>query len=55
MPETSAYVVKASDLQPILNVVTDNIGVILPFGVGITAILIGVGFVPRLIKKFSKG
>lgn len=53
--DTSAYVVKTSDLAQITEILTDNLAVIVPFGIGITAILVGVSFIPRLIKRFTKG
>ena len=39
-------------LAPIPDAVAANIGVILPVGIGIFGIIIGVSFVPKLIKKF---
>lgn len=50
-----AYVVSSSDLSQITSILTSNLDVIIPFGIGITAILIGVGFIPKLIKRFTKG
>ena len=40
-------------LQPIIDSVGQNIATILPVGIGIFAILIGIGLIPRLIKKFA--
>lgn len=51
----AAYTVDATALSGITETLTANLAVIVPFGLGITAILIGVGFIPKLIKKFTKG
>lgn len=42
-------------LSPIVDGISANIGVILPVGIAIFAIMIGIGLIPTLIKKFSKG
>ena len=39
-------------LQPITNAVTSNLGVLLPVGIGIMAIMIGVALIPRIIYRF---
>lgn len=39
-------------LKPLVEGVTANIGVILPIGIGLFAIIIGVNMVPKMIKKF---
>ena len=41
-------------LQPLVDGVTANIGVILPVGIGLMAIFIGIALIPKLIKKFTK-
>lgn len=41
-------------LAPITDAVTANIGVILPVGIAIFGILIGVGLIPTIISKFAK-
>lgn len=42
-------------LEPIITGITANIGVILPVGIAVFAIMIGVALVPKLIKRFTKG
>lgn len=42
-------------LSPVLEGVTANIGVILPIGIGLFAICLGIRFIPRIFKMFSKG
>jgi hypothetical protein len=39
-------------LEPITNAVTSNLGVLLPVGIGIMAIMVGVALIPRIIWKF---
>lgn len=41
-------------LQPLVDGVTSNIAVILPVGIGLFAIFIGIALIPKLIKKFTK-
>lgn len=40
-------------LSPLVNGITANIGVILPVGITIMAIMIGVGLIPKIIAKFK--
>lgn len=42
-------------LSPILDAITANIGVILPVGIAVFGIMLGIALVPKLIKKFSGG
>lgn len=51
----AAYTVESEDLTVITDTLTSNVAEILPFGLGIMAILVGVGFIPKLVKKFTKG
>jgi len=39
-------------VQPILDALTDNLAVLLPVGIGIMGIMIGVSLIPRIIYKF---
>lgn len=41
-------------LTPLVEGVTANIGVILPVGIGIFAIFLGIRILPKLISKFTK-
>jgi hypothetical protein len=52
MEETTATISETM-LQPLIDGVTANIGVILPVGLGLFAIFIGVALIPKLIKKFT--
>ncbi|MDD3022265.1 MAG: hypothetical protein PHX61_15015 [Alphaproteobacteria bacterium] len=52
MSETG--IISATTLAPITEAVTSNIGVILPVGVAIFAILLGLSFIPKIIKLFRK-
>lgn len=51
----SAYTVDSGDLTVITDTLSSNVTEIIPFGLGITAMLIGVSFIPKLLKKFTRG
>lgn len=51
--ETSTLVNVTSDmLQPITDSITGNLGVLLPVGIAIMAVMVGVSLIPRIIYKF---
>lgn len=39
-------------LEPISQAITGNLGVLLPVGITIMAVMIGVALIPRIIYKF---
>ena len=39
-------------LEPLTTAVTSNLGVLLPVGITIMGIMIGVGLIPRIVYKF---
>lgn len=39
-------------LAPITEAVTGNLDVLLPVGIGLMAIMIGVSLIPRIVYKF---
>lgn len=39
-------------LTPITTALSDNLGVLLPVGIGIMGIMIGVSLIPRIVYKF---
>lgn len=39
-------------VQPIADAISDNVGVLLPVGVGIMAIMVGISLIPRIVYKF---
>lgn len=45
-------VVTAELLAPITTAVTSNLGVLLPVGIGLMAIMIGVRLIPRIVYSF---
>lgn len=51
----SAYTVTAENLSGITDTLMANAAVIVPWGIGIVAIVAGIKFVPRLIKMFARG
>lgn len=44
--------VTAEMFKPLTEAVQSNVDVILPVGVGIMVIMIGIGIIPRVIHKF---
>ena len=50
--ETSLVTVTSAMLAPIVSSITGNVAVLLPVGLTIMAILIGVSLIPRIIYKF---
>lgn len=50
-PATTA-VVTAAQLEPVTDAIVSNLAVLLPAGLGIMAIMIGVSLIPRIIYKF---
>lgn len=51
----SAVIVDDAALSGITKTLTDNVAKILPWGLGVLAIFIGVRQLPNLIKMFSRG
>lgn len=49
--ETSVIVTSAM-LEPVVDAITANLGVLLPVGLGIMAIMLGISLIPRIIYKF---
>lgn len=39
-------------LEPIVSTLNSNLGVLLPVGITIMGVMIGVGLIPRIIYKF---
>ena len=54
MDGTTGVAVTAEMLSPLVDGVTANVAVILPIGIALFAIFIGIGLIPSLIKKFAK-
>lgn len=46
--------IQASDLAPLLEGAKENIGVIIPVGIGLMAMVLGIGFIPTIVKTFKK-
>lgn len=44
--------VTAEMLEPITDSITSNLGVLLPVGIAIMAVMIGVSLIPRIIYRF---
>lgn len=49
---TADLVITETMLSPITTAITDNLAVLLPVGIGIMAVMLGVHLVPRIIYKF---
>lgn len=52
MEGVSLVNVTSAMLDPITDSITTNLGVLLPVGITIMAVLIGVALIPRIIYKF---
>lgn len=50
--EPTSAIVTAAELAPITAAVTDNLAVLLPVGLAILAVMLGVALIPRIIWKF---
>lgn len=48
----AGLVITSEMLAPITSAITNNLGVLLPVGIGIMSIMIGVKLVPRIIYRF---
>lgn len=44
--------ITAELIQPIVGLVTDNVTVLVPVGISILGIMVGVSLIPRIIYKF---
>ena len=50
--ETATVAVTSAELAPITSALTDNLDVLLPVGITIMGIMIGVSLIPRIVYKF---
>ena len=48
----STAIVTAAMLTPLVDTISTNVGVLLPVGIGIMGIMIGISIIPRIIYKF---
>ena len=49
---TPAIAITSDQLQPIVDTLTANLDVLLPVGITIMGIMIGVSLIPRIVYKF---
>ena len=40
-------------LEPLVDYITGNIAVIMPIGITVFGIIVGIGMIPKIIKKFT--
>lgn len=52
MDTSTAIALTSSMLAPITEAVSNNISVLVPVGIGILGIMIGVNLIPRIVYKF---
>lgn len=52
MTETVTAVVTTEMLSPIIETLNANLGVLVPIGVSIMGVMIGIGLIPRIVYKF---
>jgi hypothetical protein len=48
----TAATVTSAMVQPITDAISANVDVLLPVGIGIMAIMVGISLVPRIVYKF---
>jgi hypothetical protein len=48
----NGLVLTSAMLEPIVDAITNNLGVLLPVGISIMGIMIGVRLIPRIIYRF---
>lgn len=49
---TTTAIVTSAMLAPITTAITDNLAVLLPVGLTIMAVMLGISLIPRIIYKF---
>lgn len=47
-----AFTITTQLVQPVVDAINSGLGVLLPVGIGIMAIMVGVSLIPRIIYKF---
>lgn len=52
--EGGGFTITASVIDPIVKTVTDNVAILLPAGLALTALVIGAKLIPKLFKSFVK-
>ncbi|MGL4338415.1 MAG: hypothetical protein ACRCST_16140 [Turicibacter sp.] len=52
MAEVSNAVITSAMLEPIVSNLNTNLGVLLPVGITIMGVMIGVSLIPRIVYKF---
>ena len=52
MEPGAGVVITAAMLDPVMDAITGNLGVLLPVGLSILAVMLGVSLIPRIIWKF---
>lgn len=52
LADVSNALITSAMLEPIVSTLNSNLGVLLPVGITIMGVMIGVGLIPRIIYKF---
>lgn len=55
LSETVTPTITSDMLKPLVDGIVANVNVILPIGISLFALFIGISIVPTLIKKFTRG
>lgn len=53
METTAATLITADMMNPIVETITDNVGVMLPALLPVLGLIVVIGLVPKLIKRFA--
>lgn len=52
MPTEAPIAITSAMLAPLTDAVVSNLGVILPVGLGLMAVMLGIRLIPRVIHSF---
>ena len=52
--EDTSFAITSSMLAPITSAVNSGLTTIVPVGIGIMAIILGIGLIPKIIKRFTR-
>lgn len=50
--DVTTAIITAEMLKPLADAVSSNVGVILPVGIGIMGLMLGIGVIPKILYKF---
>ena len=51
-PISSTFQITSELVQPLVDSINSGLSTLVPIGIGIMAVMIGIGLIPRIIYKF---